>query len=90
MNVNAGTAIAENLEEFVDIQLRATLTFLVAARDDRSAGNVAAASREELSAHRAYQEALYLFRILRPHICQSGMQRLTLRIEEIDNAMRGS
>ena len=90
MDVNGRTGDAANLEEFIDIQLRAALTFLVAARDDRSAGNVAAANREELSAHRAYQEALHLFRVLRRRICQAGMQRLALRIEEIGNAMHES
>jgi hypothetical protein len=77
-----------NLEEFVDIGLSKTLTFLVVARKDRRAGNVTAASREELGAHRAYQEALHLFRVLRPHICQTGARRLAIRIKEIGNSMR--
>ena len=79
---------AVNLEEFVDIGLNTTLTFLVVARKDRRAGNVTAASREELGAHRAYQEALHLFRVLRSRMCQTGARRLAIRIKEIGNAMR--
>ena len=89
MDVNGGTGSAVDLEEFVDIQLRATMTFLAAASDDRSAGNGAAANREELSAHRAYQEALHLFRVLSRQIRQAGIRRLAIRIKEICNAMHG-
>jgi hypothetical protein len=88
VKVSSGTMKAGNLEEFVDIGLNTTLAFLVVARKDRCAGNVMAASREELGAHRAYQEALHLFRVLRPRICQTGVRRLAIRIKEIGNAMR--
>ena len=57
--------------------------------NDWSAGNVAAANREELSAHRAYQEARYLFRVLRDPICQTGARRLAIRIKKFGNAMHG-
>ena len=90
MNANGSTLNSVDLEELVEIELSTTLTFLVVARDDRSAGKVAAASREELSAHRAYQEALNLFRVLRHYICPSGARRLAIRMREIDNAMRES
>ncbi len=89
MDVNGGTGNAADLEEFVDIQLNATLALQVAAEDDRSAGNVAVANREELSAHRAYQEAVHLFRVLRSHIGRAGARRLSIRIEEIGDAMHG-
>jgi hypothetical protein len=88
LKVSSGTGNAVNLEEFVDIGLSTTLAFLVVVRNDRRAGNVTAASREELGAHRAYQEALHLFRVLRPHICQTGARRLAIRIKAIGNAMR--
>jgi hypothetical protein len=87
VRVSNGTGNTVTLEKFVDIGLSATLTFLVAARDDRRAGNVAAANRQELGAHRAYQEALYLFRVLRPHVCQAGARRLAIRIKKIGKAM---
>ena len=88
MKVSSGTMNAVNLEEFVDIGLNTTLTLPVVARKDRRAGKVTAANREELGAHRAYQEALHLFRVLRSHICQTGARRLAIRIREIGNAMR--
>jgi len=89
MDVNGGAGNATNLEEFVDLQLSAALTSQLAAMNDRSAGNVAAANRGELDAHRAYQEALHLFRVLRSHMCPAGARRLSIRIEEIGNAMHG-
>jgi len=89
VNVNGGTQNAASWEEFVDIELSRSLGFLIVAMNDRSAGKVAAANREELSAHRAYQEALHRFRVLRHHMCQTGARRLALRIKEIDNAMHG-
>jgi hypothetical protein len=88
VKVSSRTMNAVNLEKFVDIELSTTLTFLVVARKDRRAGNVTAANREELGAHRAYQEALHLFRVLRSRICQTGARRLAIRIREIGNAMR--
>jgi hypothetical protein len=87
VKVSNGTDNTVTLEKFVDIGLSATLTFVAAARDDRCAGNGTAASRQELGAHRAYQEALYLFRVLRPHICQTGARRLATRIKKIGKAM---
>ena len=87
MKVSSVTVNGVNLEEFVDIELSTALSFLVEARDDRHRGNVAAVNHGELSAHRAYQEALYLFRVLRPRICQTGVRRLAIRIKKIGNAM---
>jgi hypothetical protein len=89
VDVNGEVTNPVDLEEFVKIELRRSLGFLIAAMNDRSAGNVAAANHEELSAHRAYQEALYLFRVLRSHLCQAGARRLSIRIKEIGNAMDG-
>jgi hypothetical protein len=89
LKVSSGPGNAANLEEFVDIGLSTTLTFLVVARKDRRAGNVTAANREELRAHRAYQEALHLFRVVHPHICQTGARRLAIRIKEIGTALPG-
>jgi hypothetical protein len=89
VGVNGGMRNALGLEELVKIELSRSLGFLTVAMNDRSAGNVAAASREELSAHRAYQEALHLFSVLRHHMCQTGARRLAVRIKEIDNAMHG-
>ena len=87
MKVSGGAANDVKLEKFVDIELSTALTFLVVARDDRCSGNVTAANHGELSAHRAYQEALYLFRVLRPQICRSGARRLAIRIKKIGIAM---
>jgi hypothetical protein len=87
VNVDSGTRNAASWEQFVDIELSRSLSFLTVAMNHRAAGNVAAANREELSAHRAYQEALHLFRVLRRHMRQTGARRLALRIKEIDNAM---
>jgi hypothetical protein len=89
VKVSSGTGNAVNLEELVDMGLNTTLTFLVVAREDRCTGNVRAASRGELGAHRAYQEALHLFRVLRTRICQTGARRLAVRIRDIGNAMHG-
>ena len=88
MKVSGGAANDVKLEKFVDIELSTALTFLVLARDDCCSGNVTAANHGELSAHRAYQEALYLFRVLRrPQICRSGARRLAIRIKKIGIAM---
>jgi hypothetical protein len=87
--VNGRMRSAVDLEELVNIELSRSRGFLTIAMNDRSAGNVASAGRAELSAHRAYQQALHLFRVLRRHICQTGARRLALRIKEIDNAMHG-
>jgi hypothetical protein len=89
VNANSGTRSAVDPGEFVESELIRTLGFLSLAVNDRRAGNMAAGNRKELSAHRAYQEALYLFRVLRPDICQTGARRLAIRIREIGNAMRG-
>jgi len=89
VNVDGGTQNAASWEQFVDIELSRSSGFLTVAMNDRASGKVAAASREELSAHRAYQEALHLFRVLRRHMRQTGARRLALRIKEIDNAMHG-
>jgi hypothetical protein len=88
VKVSRGTGNAVKLEEFVDIgqQRNPDLPKLVVAMNDRSAGNVAAASREELRSHRAYQEAPHLFRV---HICQNGVRRLAIGIKEIGHAMHG-
>lgn len=82
MNVNGEMGNALPMEEFVEIELSRSLRFLVVARNDRSAGNVAAANREELSAHRAYQEALHLFWVLRHHIRRTAARRLAIRIRK--------
>jgi hypothetical protein len=76
-----------NLAEFIDIELSTVLTFLDDARDDRCTGNLTTANHAELSAHRAYEEALHLFRVLRPHICQTGARRLAIRLKKIGNAI---
>ena len=89
VSVNGGAENAASWEEFVDIELSRSLGFLTVAMNDRSAGKVAAAGREELIAHRAYQEALHLFRVLRHQMCRTGARRLALRIKEIDLAMHG-
>ena len=89
MNVRGGTRSAADLGEFVENELNRSLGFLSVAVNDRTAGNVAAANREELSAHRAYQEALHLFRVLRHHICRTGARRLAIRITKIGDAMHG-
>ena len=72
-----------SLEELVDIELSKTLTYLVVASNGRRTGDVAVAIREELSAHRAYQEALHLFRVLRDQIGQAGARRLALRVKKM-------
>ena len=87
MNVNYGTENAGPMEEFVEIELSRSLRFLIVAMNDRSAGNVAAASRQELSAYRAYHEALHLFGVLRHHICRTAARRLAVRIEKIGNRL---
>ena len=79
---------AVDFGEFVENELRKSLDFLGIAVNDRSAGNVAAADGEELSAHRAYHEALYLFRVLRPRISHAGVRRLAIRIRETKSAMQ--
>jgi hypothetical protein len=88
--VKAGSR-AENiasLEELVDIELSETLSYLLVARNQRRAGHITAAIRQELSAQRAYQEARNLFRVLRHHICQAAARRLAVRIKKIDSAMQ--
>jgi hypothetical protein len=90
VKVNGGTGNTVDVEELVKIELSRSLGFLTVSMNDRSAGNIAAANREELSAHRAYQEALHLYRVLRSHLCQAGARRLALRIKKIDNAMHGA
>lgn len=89
MNVKGGTRSAVDLGEFVENELNRSLGFLSVAVKNECAGNVAAANREELCAHRAYHEALYLFRVLRRHICRTGAQRLAIRIKKVGNAMHG-
>ena len=87
MNVNYGTENAGPMEEFVEIELSRSLRFLIVAMNDRSAGNVAAANREELRAYRAYQEALHLFWTLRNHICRTGARRLAIRIRKTEKEL---
>ena len=89
MKVTRGSVNALQLEQFVDIELSTALAFLVVAKDKRCTGNVTAADHGELNAHRAYQEALYLFKVLRPHICRSGARRLAIRIKKIGIAVHG-
>ena len=88
MNTNGGKGNAAGLEEFIEIELSRSLGCLILAMNDRLTGKVAAANRGELSAHRAYQEALHLFRVLRDHIGQSGARRLAIRIKKIGKAMQ--
>jgi len=71
----------------VEIELSRSLRFLIVAVNDRSAGNVAAASREELSAYRAYQEAVHLFRVLRHYICRTAARRLAIRIKKTGKSL---
>jgi len=87
VNANGKTANVLHLEQFVEIELSRSLDFLTVATSDRSAGNVVAANRGELSAHRAFEEAQRLFRVLRGHICQIGARRLAIRIKKIGNAL---
>ena len=87
LKASSGPVSDVNLEQFVDIELSTALTFLVVARDNRCTGNATGANNGELKAHRAYQEALYLFRVLRPNICRSGARRLASRIKKIGNAI---
>jgi len=87
VNVNGETANAVPMEEFVEIELSQSLRFLIVAMHDRSAGNVAAANREELRAHRAYQEALHLFWVLRHHICRTAARRLAIRIRKTEREL---
>jgi hypothetical protein len=88
VNVNGGKGNAADLEEFIEIELSRTLGCLILAMNDRLTGKVAAANRGELGAHRAYQEALRLFRVLRHHIGQTAARRLAVRIKKIDSAMQ--
>jgi hypothetical protein len=81
VNVSHGTENAVRMEELVEIELSRSLGFLIVAVNDRTAGNVAAASRQELSAYRAHQEALHLFRVLRHFICRTAARRLAIRIK---------
>jgi len=87
VNVNGEGGNAELMEEFVAIELRRSLRFLIVAMSDRSAGHLAAASRQELSAHRAYHEALHLYRVLRHHICRTAARRLAIRIRKTGNRL---
>jgi hypothetical protein len=89
VNVNGGAQNAASWEELVDSELSRSLAFLIVATNYRSAGNVTSANREELSAHRAYQEALYLFKVLRHLMRKTAARRLALRIKEIGNAIHG-
>ena len=88
VNAKAEMRSAVKFGEFIESDLSKSLEFLKIAVNDRCAGNVTAAKRGELSAHRAYHEALYLFRVLRPHLSQAGVGRLVIRIREIENAMQ--
>ncbi len=60
MNVNGGTGNAVPIEELIQIEVSRSLRFLIAAMN--------ATDREQLDEHGAYQEALHLFRVLRPPI----------------------
>jgi hypothetical protein len=88
VNVNGGKGNAADLEEFIEIELSTTLGCLILAMNDRLTGKVAAANRGELCAHRAYQEALHLFRVLRDQIGQTRARRLAIRIKKIGKAMQ--
>ena len=88
MKAKGGARSAVDFAEFVENELSKSLDFLGIAVNDRSAGNVAAANSEELSAHRAYHEALYLLRVLRPRISHAEVRRLAIRIREIKIAMQ--
>jgi hypothetical protein len=89
VNVRTVTGSAIDFGEFVESELGKSQDFLSIAVTARSAGNVAAANRAELSALRAYEEALYLFSVLRRHISQAGARRLAIRIKKIGKAMHG-
>ncbi len=62
------------MEAFAEIELSRSLRFLIVA--------VNATDRGELGEHRAYQEALHLFRVLRPPICRTAARRLAIRIKK--------
>jgi hypothetical protein len=87
VNVRRGT-FSVDFGQFVENELSKSLNFLRVAVDDRSAGNVTAARREELAAHRAYHEALYLFTLLRSRISGARTRRVAIRIREIERAMQ--
>jgi hypothetical protein len=88
VNAKGETRRALNLGEFIENELSKSFGFLRLALNDRSAGDVTSAERGELSAQRAYHEALYLFKVLRPHISQAGARRLAIRIREVESAMQ--
>lgn len=88
VNTNVETKGAIDFAEFVENELSKGLDFLSIAVDDGSAGNVTATRREELAAHRAYHEALYLFTVLRSRISQARARRLAIRILEFERAMQ--
>jgi hypothetical protein len=74
-------------ESFVTSELRRSLDLVILASNERIGGNAAAASREELVAQRAYQEALHLSTVLRPQISKAGVRRLAITIQQIRDAM---
>jgi len=76
VNVSCGTGNAVPIEPFGAIELRRSLACLVAAMN--------ATDREKLGAHLAYEEALHLFRVLRPHMCRTAALRLAIRIKKTD------
>jgi hypothetical protein len=74
--------------QFIENAVSKSLDFLRVAVNDRSAGDLTAARREELAAHRAYQEALYLSTLLRSRISDARARRVAVRIREIEIAMQ--
>ncbi|HEV2380934.1 MAG TPA: hypothetical protein VG206_14230 [Terriglobia bacterium] len=75
--------------EFVETELSKSLGFLSIALNDRSAGDVTAAKRDELAAYRAFHDAVYLFTVLRSRISEARARRLAVRIREFERAVHG-
>ncbi len=74
-------------ESFVTSELGRSLELLILAGNERIGGNAGVASREELVAQRAYQEALHLSTVLRSQIGKAGVRRLGITIQQIRDAM---
>ncbi len=74
MNVNGGTRNAVPIDESVESELSRSVRFLIAAMN--------ATDRDKLGEHRAYQEALHLFRVCVPSSCVTVERRIAIRKPE--------
>lgn len=90
MKASSSAENAACLEKLVDFELSKTLTSLAVAQDDLCAGYAAAANHKELSAHRAFDEALRLFKVLRHHMRGVEARRLAVRIKAIGRSLHGA